>query len=138
MNRRMDRRDCLKVGWLAALGPIFARQAGLPGGRLLGTLPLGGQGAQPAPPFGHLLGSGLDARLFTDLSTLTPDTLVTPADRFFIRTTCPPRVSGASWRIELGGLVGTPRTVPVDSLGDLVRPMGTHVIECAGNANPTN
>src|SRR5437867_560877 len=78
MNRRMDRRDFLKVGWLASLGPMFVRQPGLAGGRLLGTLPLGGQGAQPAPPFGQLLGSGLDARLFTDLSTLTPDTLVTP------------------------------------------------------------
>jgi DMSO/TMAO reductase YedYZ molybdopterin-dependent catalytic subunit len=134
----MDRRDFLKVGWLASLGPMFARQTGLAGGRLLGTLPLGGQGAQSAPPFGQILGSGLDARLFTDLSTLTPETLVTPTERFFIRTTYPPNVSGASWRIEIGGLVRTPRTLAIDSLGDLVRPMGTHVIECAGNTNPTN
>ena len=134
----MDRRDFLKVGWLAALGPIFARQAGLPGGRLLGTLPLGGQGAQPAPPFGRVLGSGLDARLFTDLSTLTRDALVTPTERFFIRTTYSPKVSRASWTIEVGGLVRTARAVAIDSLSDLVRPMGTHVIECAGNTNPTN
>jgi DMSO/TMAO reductase YedYZ molybdopterin-dependent catalytic subunit len=138
MNRAIDRRDFLRIGGLAWLDRLTARQPALAGGRLLGTLPLGGQGAQPAPPFGQVLGSGLDARLFTDLSTLTPDTLVTPNERFFIRTTCPPKVSGASWTIEVGGLVRTPRAVAIDSLSDLVRPMGTHVIECAGNTNPTN
>src|SRR5438094_2540562 len=119
MNRRMDRRDFLKVGWLASLGPMFVRQPGLAGGRLLGTLPLGGEGAQPAPPFGRVLGSGLDARLFTDLSTLTPETLVTPTDRFFVRTTSPATLPGAPWTIELGGLVQTSRTMPLDSVGDL-------------------
>jgi len=140
MNRAIDRRDFLRIGGLALLMPVgpLVRQSALAGGRLLGTLPLVGQGSPPAPPFGQVLGTGLDARLFTDLSTLTPETLVTPNEQFFIRTTCPPKVSGASWTIDVGGLVRTPRAVAVDSLSDLVRPMGTHVIECAGNTNPTN
>jgi DMSO/TMAO reductase YedYZ molybdopterin-dependent catalytic subunit len=141
MNQRIARRDFLRIAGLAALAcgsHARAAQAPISGGRLLGTLPLGGQGAQPAPPFGQVLGAGLDARLFTDLSTLTPDTLVTPTERFFIRTTCPPILFGPSWTIDVGGLVSTPRAMALNSLSDLVRPMGTHVIECAGNTNPTN
>ena len=162
MNHRIVRRDFLRIAALAALAPgrdVIAARTQVAGGRLLGTLPLGGQGAQPAPPFGRVLGSGLDARLFTDLSTLTPETLVTPNERFFIRTAYPATLSGAdstdspadsrsvrlqadralqSWTIDLGGLVRAPRAVSIESLGHLVRPMGTHVLECAGNTNPTN
>src|SRR5258706_2594333 len=74
--------------------------------RFLATVPLGTPGGAAAPPFGRLLGSGLDARLFTDLTRLggsagnresvarTPPSasgsssasLVTPNDRFFVRT----------------------------------------------------
>src|SRR5882672_6653330 len=129
MNRTIDRRDFLRMGglaWLASRGAQPTRPSALSGGRLLGTLPLGGEGTQTPPPFGTLLGSGLDARLFADLSTLTADTLITPSDRFFIRTTCPPTVSSdRPWTIPLGGLVRTPDAIALDALGELVRPMGT-------------
>jgi DMSO/TMAO reductase YedYZ molybdopterin-dependent catalytic subunit len=46
---------------------MLARQTS--GARLLGEVPLVAPGAS-APPFGRLLGDGLDARLFTDLSQL--------------------------------------------------------------------
>jgi DMSO/TMAO reductase YedYZ molybdopterin-dependent catalytic subunit len=106
---------------------------------MLGTLTLDGDGTAPVRPLGRVLGSGLDARLFTDLSTLTPDTLITPSERFFIRTACPPALPGAPpWTVAFGGLVRTPREVTVDDFRHLVRPMGTHVLECAGNTNPTN
>ncbi len=138
---RIDRRDFLKVGglaWLASRSPPPVRQSPLAGGRLLGTLPLDGEGSAHAPPFGRVLGTGLDARLFTDLSPLTPDTLIIPNERFFIRTTCPPALPAAGpWTITFGGLVRTPREVTLDSLRSLVRPMGTCVNECAGNNNPT-
>ena len=45
------------------------------------TLPLGRFDGRPSPQLETLLGQGLDARRFTDLSALTPDTLITPADR---------------------------------------------------------
>src|SRR2546427_472098 len=124
MNRTIDRRDFLRIGglaWIASLGPRPTRQSSLSGGRLLGTLPLGGEGARPAPPFGVVLGSGLDARLFTDLSTLTADAPITPNDRFFIRTTCPATLPAERpWTIQLGVLVRAPRAVTGDALGDLV------------------
>jgi hypothetical protein len=44
-----------------------------------------------AVPMHRVVGAGLDARLFTDLSTIRPETLITPNDQFFVRTTCPPR-----------------------------------------------
>ncbi len=55
-------------------------------GELLGTLPLTGD--QPRQtPFGEAVGGpGLDTRVFTDLSKVGPDHLITPADQVFIRT----------------------------------------------------
>ena len=58
-------------------------------GELLGTLPLTGD--QPRQtPFGEAVGGpGLDTRVFTDLSKVGPDHLITPADQVFVRTAPP-------------------------------------------------
>ena len=56
------------------------------GGRLIRIVPLGRFDGRPTPRLGTLLGTGLDARQFTDVRGLTPDTLVTPTDQFFVRT----------------------------------------------------
>lgn len=107
-------------------------------GRLLGTLPLSGRGAIDHP-LGTMLGEGLDARLATDLSTLTPDTLLTPSDRFFVRTSVPTGLDArAPWTIRQHGLVRTALDLSLDSLRSLVAPMGVHLMECAGNNNPAN
>jgi DMSO/TMAO reductase YedYZ molybdopterin-dependent catalytic subunit len=92
-------------------------------GRLIGTVPLGRFDRRPAPPFHVLLGSGLDARQFTDLSGLDGGGPITPNDRFFIRTSAPPRTTAETWSLPSAL---TPR------------PMGTHLIECAGNSDPAN
>ena len=108
------------------------------GGRLLGTLPLSGRGAVDHP-LGAMLGEGLDARLATDLSTLTPETLVIPSERFFVRTATPAELPTRSpWAIRVHGLVRRPLEVRLDALAPLVVPMGTHLMECAGNNNPAN
>src|SRR4051794_20094762 len=95
----------------ALLAPAFARQAPS-GARFVGTVPLGNPGRLPAPPFGRLLGSGLDARLFTDLTLLRQSLAnhgsavatrpagrdsssaspVTQNDRFFVRTAAPSKL----------------------------------------------
>ena len=98
-----------------------------PLGDFLGHVPFLGTG--PAPPLGELVGGpGLDARRFTDLSDLAPDRLLTPTERVFIRTTAPPRAPGEDNR--------TP--VPLPQLTRGARPMGAHLIECAGNTDPRN
>src|SRR5262249_12109028 len=65
---RPTRRDFLAASLLfpAALWPQSAAA------RFLATVPLGGVAGVPTTPLGTLLGSGLDARLFTDLSTIDP------------------------------------------------------------------
>jgi DMSO/TMAO reductase YedYZ molybdopterin-dependent catalytic subunit len=62
----MNRRSFLSA---ALLAPFIARQ-GSRGARFVGVMPLGSAGGGLAPPFGRLLGDGLDARLFADLSQL--------------------------------------------------------------------
>jgi hypothetical protein len=63
---------------------LLSRTADASGdGSLLGIVPFSGEGR---PPMGEVIGTELDGRLFPDLSTLTPENPVTPADNFFIRT----------------------------------------------------
>jgi DMSO/TMAO reductase YedYZ molybdopterin-dependent catalytic subunit len=108
------------------------------GGRQLGTLPLSGRGGVDHP-LGRMLGEGLDARLATDLSTLTPETLVVPSERFFVRTDAPAGLGArAPWTVRVGGLVRRPLRLGLDALAALSAPMGTQLVECAGNNNPAN
>ena len=74
--------------WLASLG-----HAGPPGrvpsegaARVLGTLPFVGEGPFPVD---QTVGDGLGRRRALDLSSLSPEALVVPGEKFFIRTGCP-------------------------------------------------
>lgn len=129
--------ELLVPGRNAALGA----QPGCPDpfehGRLLGTLPLSGLGGVDHP-LETLLGRGLDARLATDLGTLTSETLVIPNQRFFVRSEAPAGLDAVRpWTIRVSGLVRRPLELALDSLPRAVS-MGTHLIECAGNNNPAN
>jgi DMSO/TMAO reductase YedYZ molybdopterin-dependent catalytic subunit len=152
----LTRRQFLSA---ALLAPAFAHQAPQ-GARFIGTVPLGNPGGLPTPPFGRLLGSGLDARLFTDLTRLdgsagnpqspvrTPPSaiggsssasLVTPNDRFFVRTACPsPLPPADAWSIGIGGMVDEPREVRLSDLEPHIAPGGRYLIECSGNADQSN
>jgi len=110
-----------------------------PLGELLGLVPLVGDQRQQTP-LGRLVGGpGLDARLFTDISTLHPDKLVTPTSEMFVRTAVPNslRETPASWALAVNGFASAP-TLDVDRLRREARPMGTHLIECSGNSDPNN
>ena len=79
--------------------------------------------------------SGLDTRLYTDLSRLAPDRLLTPIEEFYVRTERPDRLDPSRpWHIQIGGLVERELEVPLADLEQLVAPMGTHLMECAGNS----
>lgn len=109
------------------------------GGRLLRTMPLGRLDGRPVPPLHALLGRGLDARQFTDLSTLSPDRLVTPTDQFYIRTSHPPDLpSSAGWSLLLGGRVVAERRVTLPEIERDARDIGLRLMECAGNSDPAN
>src|SRR5437879_12009066 len=79
-------------------------------------------------------GTELDGRLYTDLSKLSLQEPVIATDRFYVRT----RVSRLlpdtkSWRVRVDGLVETPRNRAIEELGSAAKPMGLHLLECAGN-----
>jgi DMSO/TMAO reductase YedYZ molybdopterin-dependent catalytic subunit len=108
-------------------------------GRLVRTMPLGRFDGRPEPPLHTLLGSGLDARQFTDLSALDAAHLAVPTDRFYIRTAHPQSLPPQdTWQIMLGGLVQEERTIAVSALRADVHDTGMHVLECAGNVDPAN
>lgn len=83
--------------------------------------------------FDQKTGEGLEGRLFTDLSTLDEDALVTDNERFYIRTAASDLLVTDDWHIALDGLVTTPRSIPIDDLLALVEPQGVHLLECSGN-----
>jgi DMSO/TMAO reductase YedYZ molybdopterin-dependent catalytic subunit len=125
----------------AVLAPVrraIDPQPPLAGGRFVRTLPLGDPTRLDDPPLNRLLGAGLDARLFTDLSGLAPGNLITANDQFFVRTAYPDEATTIDpWTIALGGQ-DQPRKVRLDTLDRLVAPIGAHLLECAGNTNPNN
>ena len=132
----LTRRDFLSA---ALLLPAIARQN--PGERFVRIVPLGNPGGAPAPPFGRLLGDGLDARLFTDLSTLgqPESSTLTATDKFFVRTAAPSNLPPADgWKLRIGGRVSSPNDLRLRDLESLVSPSRRVLIECSGNADQTN
>ena len=113
-------------------GPLLHRIADAPGsGSFLGLVPFSGEGR---PPMGELIGSELDGRLFTDLSTLTPQNPVTTTDNFFIRTRSSQLLDTSQpWNIHVMGLVEKPMNISAEVLAKKDRPMGLHLMECSGN-----
>jgi len=141
---KVDRRQFTKL--MATAGAAFAMERWLDaellqpvaGGRLVRTMPLGRLDGRPAPPLNTLLGTSLDARQFTDLSTIDPERPLTAADHFYIRTAHPASLPPAeNWRINCGGLLQE-RALELRALEANSGPMGTHVMECSGNVDPAN
>ena len=86
-------------------------------------------------PMQTVLGEELDGRLYTDLSKLTPETLVTPTEDFYLRTRASQLLDTKSpWVVRIGGLVARPFQLNLEELKKTAKPMGLHLMECAGNA----
>lgn len=80
-----------------------------------------------------LIGAELDGRLFTNLSSLTPENPVTPAERFFVRTRASKLIDTAKpWSIRAGDASHS-IAIPIATLIGKSRPMGVHLMECSGN-----
>ena len=113
------------------------------------------------PPFGRLLGAGLDARLFTDLSLLgesairtpqsgsrNPQSAIrdpqwrTPTDAFFVRTATPAAIASrpldAPWSLGVGGLVEKPAALNLRELESISSSGGRYLVECSGNVDQSN
>jgi len=85
-------------------------------------------------PLEQAFNSGLDGRLFTDLSKLGPTNLVTPSEAFYIRTRYPDLlVPENPWRISIHGLPGSPVDLFLDDLLPMAVDQGAQLMECSGN-----
>lgn len=84
--------------------------------------------------FGVAMGTELDERVYTDLSQLSDTKRVTPTKEFYVR-------SGASqllpdpgkWIINVNGMVEHPFDLTISKLQSTAKPIGLHLMECAGN-----
>lgn len=118
-----------KFAWPAPLqGPLNDPVAG---SKRLGVLDF----AQEAPvPMERAFGAELDGRLYSDLSKLTPERLVTPNDAFYLRTRASELLAPQKpWLVRVGGLLVKPFDLTISDLRRMAKPMGTHLMECAGN-----
>lgn len=101
------------------------------GGKQLGTVDFVNE---PPLPLEAPQGSELDGRLYTDLSALEGPDAVTPAEKFYIRTRASELLpDSTSWQVKLGGLVERPESLAIENLKKTAKPIGTHLMECAGN-----
>ncbi|HEY2982200.1 MAG TPA: molybdopterin-dependent oxidoreductase, partial [Anaerolineales bacterium] len=101
------------------------------GGEQLGVAPFVGESERPLE---QAFNSGLDGRLYTDLSKLDPTHLVTPRDAFYIRTRYPDLlVPESPWRVSVLGLPDSPLDLFLDDLLPMAVDQGQLVMECSGN-----
>jgi DMSO/TMAO reductase YedYZ molybdopterin-dependent catalytic subunit len=134
---KLSRRELLQAAFLAGstlvLGdwqanPVLAKVSG---GKQLGVLEFFQEGH---PLMNAAQWSGLDGRLYTDLSTLTDDELITATEKFYIRTRCPDQIDlNTPWTIKINGLVENEVVVPIEAITGKCRDMGVHLMECSGN-----
>ena len=135
---RVSRRRFLRAAALSASALVTgldrllsAPTEAFPGGKLIGLVPF--EDEKIAPP-GTLIGTELDGRLYTDLSKLSAGRLITPNSEFFIRSAASRLLPDANqWKISIEGLVDRPAALGIPALKKAARPLGVHLMECAGN-----
>jgi DMSO/TMAO reductase YedYZ molybdopterin-dependent catalytic subunit len=123
---------CVGLDRILLPAPSFGRpRNSFAGGEMLEIVPFAREGS---PPMNTAVGEELDGRLYTDLASATPEEPVTAVGRCYIRTRASSLLREQDLQsILLRGLTGAPRNVRVGDLRAQARPMGTHLMECAGN-----
>jgi DMSO/TMAO reductase YedYZ molybdopterin-dependent catalytic subunit len=144
-GKRMSRRELLHGSFIAGGMLVLgcnevawskSTQVGVrdpfAGGKQLGAVSF----SQEAPvPMETAIGDGLDGRMYTDLSRLTPQNAVTAAESFYVRTRASELLERQKpWMVRLNGLGTNPVELSLAELKKTGQPMGVHVMECAGNA----
>ena len=91
--------------------------------------------AESSAPLNQAFNTGLDGRLYTDLSELSAERLITPTNEFYVRTRYPDRLMPEiPWQVAINGLVAAPSAIDFDRLMSLSSAQGVHLMECSGNA----
>ncbi|PYU12235.1 MAG: hypothetical protein DMG29_14585, partial [Acidobacteria bacterium] len=123
----------LLLGFGRFAWPLFVPSPGkdsFAGGKALGAVGFVGEGQSPMDT---LLGTELDGRLYTDLSTLTPTDPITLTEKFYVRTGASQLLDHQNpWSIRFGSHAQSTRLTLEDLRRD-TKPLGSHLMECAGN-----
>jgi DMSO/TMAO reductase YedYZ molybdopterin-dependent catalytic subunit len=89
---------------------------------------------EPPVELDKVQGAELDGRLYTNLSSLSPDDRATPTEEFYVRTRASEILPDAkSWRVHVDGHVDKPQSCTIEELRRAAKPLGLHLMECAGN-----
>jgi DMSO/TMAO reductase YedYZ molybdopterin-dependent catalytic subunit len=140
LTRREMLRSSLIAGGITLVGfhhirlPAFcgtATKNAFQGGQYLGTIEFVGE----APiPMNTAMGTGLDGRLYTDLSAVGPENPTIPNDKFYVRTRASELLQDSEpWLIKVTGLVKQPSKISLADINRMSRPAGSHLLECSGN-----
>jgi DMSO/TMAO reductase YedYZ molybdopterin-dependent catalytic subunit len=101
------------------------------GGQYLGTIDFVGEALIPV---NTAMGTGLDGRLYTDLSAVGPDHPITPNEEFYVRTRASQLLQDSEpWVIKVTGLVKRPGKISLAEVKKMSQPAGSHLLECSGN-----
>jgi DMSO/TMAO reductase YedYZ molybdopterin-dependent catalytic subunit len=118
---------------LVTVGRDGAGQAagGLAGGELVGRVEFLREGPVE---MNVAFGSELDGRLLTALEELSEKNLVTPEERFYLRTRASKILpDAANWTVAVDGLTAAKRMIGIAELRAREKPQGLHLMECSGN-----
>ena len=143
-RRKVSRRDLLRgsliaggvllTGFDEACWPATAKTQEIkssPAAKMIGVVNFAGEARVP---LGEAFGAELDGRLYTDLSNMTAENPVTPTERFFIRTRASQLLDNhKAWTVRVSGHAGKTFDISFDELRRTGRPLGVHLMECAGN-----
>jgi len=112
-------------------GAAWGSDQTAPDGELLGRVPFAGEGRVEMDV---AFGSELDGRLYSSLEGLGERNLVTPEERFYVRTRASRILpEAATWKVLMDGLTRAKRTVKIAELQSQEKTLGLHLMECAGN-----
>jgi len=101
------------------------------GGRYLGLIEFVGEGLVPMET---PIGTGLDGRLYTDLSAIALDNPITPNEKFDLRTRASELLEdGKPGKIKVTGLLRRAMELNMRDLQKMSRPASLHLMECSGN-----
>lgn len=99
---------------------------------MLGVIAFTGEASVPME---RVLGAELDGRMYADLSKLDLRESLTKSERFYVRTCASELLEGQkAWVVRVNGLVSRAFDLGVEDLKKMTKPMGAHLMECAGNS----
>ena len=120
-----------RLEFVRVAGEVGQAAAGLAGGELVGRVEFLREGPVEMD---SAFGNELDGRLFTSLEGLSEKNLVTPEERFYLRTRASKILpDAAKWTVAVDGLTAAKRTIGIAELRGMEKPQGLHLMECAGN-----